>query len=575
MQDTNSKRLSDYPINTEPDSDTLIPTLAKKTNGLYQNENTTVAGIRDRVIENIEVTKEAVGLDKVENLTPAEMPVSTATKTALDAKVDISSVDAAQSNNTIVKRDSGGKIFVASATNNGQAVNKAQMDAADALKADSTEVTRRYSFTPGSSSGQRRYIRLMTVDGQSSSGGGNAQFFLTGTGDYGGIARGTYLVHLAQRGSDNISVKAWGWNHDSTLDKVELYTKQLSPFIFELWARLADWNFIHELHMLGSKNITMNLDSITTTAPEDMSAQYTIIDYDTALTQQVSRTGDTMSGNLDILGGATTEFRVGNSGSTTSDYRQTFRAIRGSRVEWMWGRATSEEEFLNVSLNNGKNFWNNKTRDFIMRSTANDNILVATTAGNVGVGTVAPAQKLEVAGNARINGVDYIAGTGFPNGIVSAPVGSKYIDTVATNGAVEWTKLSGTGNTGWSVTTGDTGWRNITSLAPLIFKLTGADTGLFIRRINNLVMYTLKATAATTAELSFDVPQGFGTLDTVFEVALLRNPVKRGQVQVSSLFMWLPSSTLAIDDRVAGQVTAAVSSANQFTWPSTLPGTAA
>ena len=77
-----------------------------------------------------------------------------------------------------------------------------------------------------------------------------------------------------------------------------------------------------------------------------------------------------------------------------------------------------------------------------------------------------------------------ITGTGFPNGVVSAPVGSIYIDTAITNGASSWIKKSGTGNTGWEVLEGDTGWRNITQYIP-----AGNTTGgiLKIRRINSRV----------------------------------------------------------------------------------------
>lgn len=48
------------------------------------------------------------------------------------------------------------------------------------------------------------------------------------------------------------------------------------------------------------------------------------------------------------------------------------------------------------------------------------------------------------------------AGTGSPEGNVSAPVGSIYTDTAATNGAIRWVKASGTGNTGWRNDYGDT-----------------------------------------------------------------------------------------------------------------------
>ena len=54
-----------------------------------------------------------------------------------------------------------------------------------------------------------------------------------------------------------------------------------------------------------------------------------------------------------------------------------------------------------------------------------------------------------------------IHGTGMPNGKVTAPVGTTYVDTAVTNGAIKWIKRSGDGSQGWEVLTGDTGWRNL------------------------------------------------------------------------------------------------------------------
>lgn len=54
-------------------------------------------------------------------------------------------------------------------------------------------------------------------------------------------------------------------------------------------------------------------------------------------------------------------------------------------------------------------------------------------------------------------------GTGSPEGVITAPVGTRYTDTAATNGAVEWIKFSGAGNTGWRVVYGDTGRRAVFS----------------------------------------------------------------------------------------------------------------
>lgn len=76
-----------------------------------------------------------------------------------------------------------------------------------------------------------------------------------------------------------------------------------------------------------------------------------------------------------------------------------------------------------------------------------------------------------------------IHGTGMPNGKVTAPVGTTYVDTAVTNGALKWIKRSGNNNQGWEVLTGDTGWRTL----PIVSKL-GASY-LKVRRRNDTVMY--------------------------------------------------------------------------------------
>ena len=76
-----------------------------------------------------------------------------------------------------------------------------------------------------------------------------------------------------------------------------------------------------------------------------------------------------------------------------------------------------------------------------------------------------------------------IHGTGMPNGKVVAPVGTTYVDTNATNGALKWIKRSGTGNQGWEVLTGDTGWRNLNIVSKL------GSSYLKVRRKNDTVMY--------------------------------------------------------------------------------------
>ena len=76
-----------------------------------------------------------------------------------------------------------------------------------------------------------------------------------------------------------------------------------------------------------------------------------------------------------------------------------------------------------------------------------------------------------------------IHGTGMPNGMVEAPVGTTYVDTNATNGALKWIKRTGTDNQGWEVLTGDTGWRTLNIVSKL------GNSYLKVRRKNDTVMY--------------------------------------------------------------------------------------
>ena len=76
-----------------------------------------------------------------------------------------------------------------------------------------------------------------------------------------------------------------------------------------------------------------------------------------------------------------------------------------------------------------------------------------------------------------------IHGTGMPNGRVSAPIGTTYVDTAVTNGALKWIKESGDGNRGWKVLIGDTGWRTLNSVS------RAGNSFIKIRRVNNLVTY--------------------------------------------------------------------------------------
>lgn len=76
-----------------------------------------------------------------------------------------------------------------------------------------------------------------------------------------------------------------------------------------------------------------------------------------------------------------------------------------------------------------------------------------------------------------------IHGTGFPNGKVTAPVGTTYVDTNVTNGALKWIKRRGNDSQGWEILIGDTGWRKMNIVSKL------GNSYLQVRRKNDMVTY--------------------------------------------------------------------------------------
>ncbi len=87
----------------------------------------------------------------------------------------------------------------------------------------------------------------------------------------------------------------------------------------------------------------------------------------------------------------------------------------------------------------------------------------------------------------------FLEGEGRPDGQVAAPIGSRYIDKVGAQGAVEWVKRAGGDtNVGWICIAGDTGLRNI---AALIAKPAGAIVHLaYISRVGTVVDLTIDVT---------------------------------------------------------------------------------
>ena len=74
-----------------------------------------------------------------------------------------------------------------------------------------------------------------------------------------------------------------------------------------------------------------------------------------------------------------------------------------------------------------------------------------------------------------------LIGEGMPNGKVNGTIGQTYVDTKKTNGALKWIKRTPSGNQGWAVLDGDTGWKTLNSASKL------GNSYVKARRINDIV----------------------------------------------------------------------------------------
>ena len=74
-----------------------------------------------------------------------------------------------------------------------------------------------------------------------------------------------------------------------------------------------------------------------------------------------------------------------------------------------------------------------------------------------------------------------LIGEGMPNGKVDGTIGQTYVDTKKTNGALKWIKRTPSGNQGWAVLDGDTGWKALNVSSKL------GNSYVKARRINDTV----------------------------------------------------------------------------------------
>lgn len=113
----------------------------------------------------------------------------------------------------------------------------------------------------------------------------------------------------------------------------------------------------------------------------------------------------------------------------------------------------------------------------------------------------------------------FFEGNGRPDGNIAAPVGSRYIDKVGAQGAVEWVKRAG-GDTafGWICLAGDTGKRNIA--ADILLRTGTLVNSAFLIRSGQVVqMYVdLKMPSVITPDpyTIYNLPAGFRPVADIF-----------------------------------------------------------
>lgn len=158
-----------------------------------------------------------------------------------------------------------------------------------------------------------------------------------------------------------------------------------------------------------------------------------------------------------------------------------------------------------------------------------------------------------------------LRGTGMPNGVVTAEPGTYYTDAAGTNGAWRWLKTSGTGNTGWDVIHGDTGWRNIAPMA--VNSWVGR---MRLRRIGSTCSLYLDFVRGGTAVEVLTLPDGFRPIDNIKTNVLGGGSIQ--SIYLSALGVMTKQNIAHTGPTSGGEIW---SWPSNNPWPTTLPGTPA
>lgn len=183
--------------------------------------------------------------------------------------------------------------------------------------------------------------------------------------------------------------------------------------------------------------------------------------------------------------------------------------------------------------------------------------------------TLTAPQKVQALANAGAHPAA-LTGTGTPEGVVTAPVGTYYEDAAGTRGAWKWQKRATAGNTGWRVVEADTGWLDMT--ASLANGWTA--TRLLIRRAGYRCYLRHAGLNGSAATSTVVVTTNNGFAPTFSVVFPARTSAGSGTSDIAAKYV--------TDNTITAAMTITFSASEQQhawvtdqTWPDALPGTPA
>lgn len=231
----------------------------------------------------------------------------------------------------------------------------------------------------------------------------------------------------------------------------------------------------------------------------------------------------------------------------------------------------SDEKTTNLSSITGANLADN---DLVMVVDVSDTTMAAT-------GTNKKVTLDEFAQDSTFSSRYGSSGTGSPEGVVTAAVGARYVDTAATTGAILWVKASGSGNTGWKVSHADSGWRSIAK-ADLgnPANITNSFTVRF-RRVNDFVTLRVQELTLGASWVNDQAAANIITLPTGLAISTKRGAdlsIIGRNSSTGGVVFYATSGTTVVPEygATAGQGTGAVtlSYLTDDAWFASLPGTA-